>query len=306
MNDKPIEHKFSDTAFSMFMRQLHILALVQHSTSLENMNYRSMADLLSAVPWDDNIDENKIKRCVNNLKEMGFPLHTGRGENRVVLERELSVEEMLEILPYYMNVVSDTVGIRDCFKSYVDSHGSRSLWIIARIYFAALASKKIKLTYRSLNKTVPEIYLLNPWMWIYRDNAVYLVARNPLRGQVPSLFRLNRISDVEVTNESFDDSIPSSSDLFRNSMGAFIGKQSYSIKLRFHEDEVERIEEAFGHLVPEFSGREDDGYMYAVFTAGDLVNVCTAVFRFCGRVRIVEPFEAINMMKKMIQDSNVY
>ena len=90
MNEIKLEQKVSNTEFSIFMRQLHVLALMQHSTASENMNYRTMADLLSLVPWDEDINEKKIARCVDKLKEMGFPVHTAQGETRVVLERELT------------------------------------------------------------------------------------------------------------------------------------------------------------------------------------------------------------------------
>ena len=300
MNELNIEQKVSATAFSMFMRQLHILALVQHSTCRDNMNYRSMADLLSLVPWDDDIDSKKISRCVDRLKDMGFPLHTGRGENRVMLDRELSNDEMLEILPYYLNLVSETVGIRDCFKSYVESHGSRSLWIIARIYFASLDRKRIKLSYRSVNSAGVELYDLNPYMWVYRDNAVYLVARNINRGENISLFRLNRIKDVEVTDDRFNDTVPPADELLKRSMGAFIGSMHYNIKLRSAPEYRDRLEEDFGHLDPAFS-EPGDGYLYTGFIVSDLVNLCTAVFSYCGSVRIIEPAAAVDQMKMMIQ-----
>ncbi len=298
MNNQKLEQKISNTDFSLFMRQLHILALVQHSLSAEQMNYRTMADLLSCVPWDEAVNEKMIARCVGKLKEMGFPVHTSKGETRVVLERELVDDEMLEVLPYYLNVISDTIGIRDCFKSYVQSHGSRSLWIIARIYFASLQKKKIKLTYRPLKSSEPENYILNPYRWIYRDNAVYLIAKNPKRGV--ALFKLNRIRDVIITDNRFHDKIPPVDELMQNSMGAFISDKKYNVKIRFLSELQENIEEVFGHLELMFYQKEKDGYVNASFTACDLVNVYQAVFGYGGGVRIIEPKEAVDGMLRFL------
>ncbi len=306
MNQGKIEKKVSGTEFSIFMRQLHILALVQHSTASEYMNYRSMADLLDLVPWDENIDSKKIGRCVEKLKEMGFPVHTGKGEQRVMLDRELGADEMLEILPYYLNVVTDTVGIRDCFKSYVENHGSRSLWIMARIYFASLEKKRIKLSYRSVNNNVPDTYILNPYRWIYRDNAVYLIAKNISRGDNVSLFRLNRIRDVDITDDRFEDDIPSAYELLKHSMGSFINNRYYNVKLMFRFEDKERIEEDFGHLELMFADSHSDGYGEVTFTVCDLINVCKAVFSYCGRVEIIDPPEAVSEMKRMIEGNNIY
>ena len=299
MKDLKLEHKVSNTGFSIFMRQLHILALMQHSTAAENMNYRTMADLLALVPWDEDVNEKKIARCVDKLKEMGFPVHTAQGESRVVLEKELTQKEMLEVLPYYLNLISDTMGIRDCFKSYVQNHGSRSLWIIGRIYFASLQKKKIELTYRSLKKSEPEKYILNPYRWVYRDNAVYLIARNIKRDV--SLFRLNRIRDVAIKDEIFDDIIPTADELLRYSMGAYISEECYDVVVRFMPDLKERIEEDFGHLDPIFVEGSDTEYLEAEFTVCDLESVCKAVFGYYGDVKIVAPAEAVDQMKRMLE-----
>jgi predicted DNA-binding transcriptional regulator YafY len=298
VKDIRLEQKVSNTEFGIFMRQLHVLALLQHSTSSENMNYRTMSDLLDLVPWERDVDNRKIARSVEKLKDMGFPVHTAKGETRVVLERELTENEMLEVLPYYLNLVSDTMGIRDCFKSYVQNHGSRSLWIIGSIYFASLQKKKIELTYRSLKKNEPEKYIINPYRWVYRDNAVYLIARNIKRDI--SLFRLNRIRDAVIRDEVFDDIIPTADDILRYSMGAYISDTFYDVVIRFNPEMKERVEEVFGHLDPIFVESSGSEHLEAAFTVCDLGTVCQAVFGYCGKIKIVSPAEAVDEMKRML------
>ncbi|HOP28244.1 MAG TPA: WYL domain-containing protein [Spirochaetota bacterium] len=303
MTDIRIADKVSKTQFSLFMRQLHILALVQHSSLSENMNCGTMSSLLSTEPGKDDVTEKMIRDSVARLIEMGFPVQMEKGAPRVGLERELTDTEMLEILPYYLNIVSDTMGIRDCFKSYVGNHGSRSLWIIARIYFAACEKKQIKLIYRSKNKSGAEEYTLNPYRWIYRDNAVYLIARNVARDvENISLFRLNRIRDLRVTESIFDDDIPPADELMQYSIGAFMSSRLYDIRIRFRPEEKESIEEDFGHLDVRYSD-DKDGYVIGIFRVCDLINLCKAVFSYSGRVKIIEPPEAVEQMRELLENN---
>ncbi len=280
------------------MRQLHLLALVQHNASAENMNYRAMADLLSLISGDEEINDKNMATFAEMLREMGFPVNFTGDEPRPVLEKELSVDQILEILPYYLNLISDTMGIRDCFKSYVQNHGSRSLWIIGRIYFASLQKKRIEMTYRSLEGGEKEKLILNPYRWIYRDNAVYLIARN-IKADI-SLYKLNRIGDVLIRDEIFNDIIPEAGELLRYSMGASVGDNYYNVILRFMPEMKERIEDDFGHLDPLFIETPGSGYLEAGFTVCDLGRVCQAVFGYCGRVKIVAPKEAVDEMKRML------
>ncbi len=303
MKDVKITDKVSKTQFSLFMRQLHILALVQHSSLSENMNCSTMSGFLSSEPGKNDVTEKMIRDSVTKLIEMGFPVQMEKGAPRVALERELTTPEMLEILPYYLNIVSDTMGLRDCFKSYVENHGSRSLWIIARIYFAACEKKQVKLLYRSKNKIGPEEYTLNPYRWIYRDNAVYLIARNVGRDiENISLFRLNRIRDLRVTDSIFNDDIPPADELMQYSIGAFVSSRLYDIRLRFRPEEKESIEEDFGHLDVRYSD-DKDGCIIGSFSACDLINLCKAVFSYSGRVKILEPREAVQQMKEMLTEN---
>lgn len=314
MNDIRIADKVSRTQFSLFMRQLHILALVQHGGSSEKLNCTTMADLLSYEPGKENLSPKMIRDSVPRLAEMGFPVQTEQGSPRIWLERELAPHEMLEVLPYYLNIVTDTVGIRDCFKSYVDTHKSRSLWIIARIYFASLEKKQIELMYRSKYKTEAKKYTLKPYRWIYRDNAVYLVARNISSNELGikktdneiSLFRLNRISDLKVTEKTFEDEIPSTEELLRHSIGAFIGSEYHDVRLNFRPEEKENIEEDFGQLELEFSDTGSDGLMHVFFTVCDLVNLCKTVFGYCGRVKITGDAAAVSQMKEMLGGNSIY
>jgi hypothetical protein len=287
-----------ETKFSIFRRSLHVLAMIQHSDG-DSWNASTLANLLCVIPGEEDVSEKKIAICFDKLREMGFAVSTGKGERRVCLERPLSDSEMIDVLLYYMNSAVEEMGIRDCFKSYVAANGQKSLWIIARIYFASLEKKKIELRYRSESSGHTKDYRLHPYCWVFRDGAVYLFAYNEER-KLKSLFRLNRISNLEVLADEFDDDAASASDTLRKSLGAFIGDTVHRITLSYPSKLHNRIIEEFGRLELSFAEPVNDAETVS-FEACDLISVCRTVFPFAGEVVITEPAEARKEMKRLIE-----
>ncbi len=286
----------SKTNFSVFRRSLHILALIQHSTE-ENWNATTLADLLSQVPGEEVLDSKAISTCRKKLAEMGFHLSIGKGEKRLCLDRPLEDSDVLEIMNYYMNNVVQMMGVRDCFSSYVASAGTKSLWIIGRIYFAAIEQRTIIVDYRSEKSGLLKQYTLNPYYWVYRDNAVYLVSEEHERGIL--LLRLNRIEDFELTDHHFNANPPEPSELFANSLGAFLGEDIYNIVIEFPENLSNRVTEDFGRLELLDVPGAPEGFCRAGFSACDLLSVCTRVFAFGGGVKLIAPDEAKDEMRRL-------
>jgi hypothetical protein len=285
------------TRFNVLKRSLHILALIQHSSG-ENWNARTLSDVLSRVPGEKTLDTREIDTCLKKLKELGFPVRTSKGGRNICLDSPLSDNEIIESLSFYMNAVIDAIGIRDCFSSYVRESGTRSLWLIGRVYFASLAKERIILSYHSTKNTEYKDYHINPYRWIYRDNAVYLVGKDITKGI--RLFKLNRIRDMSLTDEHFDDDIPSTDDLLKTSLGAFIGSECFRVVIEYPEEYAGRVYEEFGRLELTSEPSVRDGYLRTGFTACDLLTVCTKVFGYGGEVTIIEPKEAREEMKSLL------
>ena len=114
----------TDTKFIILLLSLHVLALIQHF-DVEPRNAKTLADLLSNVPGEEIVSEKQVMKCFETLKEMGFPVCTEQGSRRVCLDKELSADEMIEVLLYYMNAAVEEMGIRDCFRSYVKKNSSK-------------------------------------------------------------------------------------------------------------------------------------------------------------------------------------
>ncbi|HON17203.1 MAG TPA: WYL domain-containing protein [Spirochaetota bacterium] len=285
--------------FNVFMRQLHIIALIQHTTSFENINCSKIADFFESENFSDFLTERQVYHAVEKLKRIGFPVNTNKGSNRIYLTRQLSYEEMLNMLPFYLQLVTDAAGLKDYFKRYINTHGNKSLWLLGRIYFASCEKRRIKIWYRSREKEEATSYTINPYRWLYRDNAIYLMAKNLIRDNI-SLFKLDRIKDLELTEDFFEEEIPSTDELLSKSVGAFIGHSFHKVELSFAETYEELIFEHFGHMNPDFESLQN-GFMKASFEASDIINVCKIVFGFEGKVKITGDAVVVEEMKNLLR-----
>jgi hypothetical protein len=286
-----------NTLFSVMRRSLHILSLLQHSSG-EKWNTKTLADVLSLVPGEEDVNEKNISVCIERLKASGFPIVTEKGARHMYLSRDLHKDEILEILEYYIGASVEELSITDTFGNYIEENNSMSLWMIARVYFAALEKRKILISYRSESKNEFTDYIVHPYRWLYRDNALYLAAYRPDKGVV--LFRLTRFGGLSVLDEHFTDEMNSAAELLSKSLGAFIGSNVYRVTLEFDHELKSRIIEEFGRLDLSFDA-ESDSVSRVSFDACDLLSVCRVVFPFAGRVHILEPTEARDEMTRLLE-----
>lgn len=288
------------TQFDVIRRALHILSLIQHSSG-ERWNMTTLADALSRVSGESEPLSNKqINSCITWLKEAGFPVVVQKGSTHIYLEKEIDPNLLLDILTLYFPLAIDPVGIHDCFRSYVDENPSRSLWLIARIYFASLEKRKIKITYTP-DAGDEKGYILSPLHWIYRDSSVYLAARNG--GGNVRLYKLNRIKSLSVSDEHFEETTLTVRELLAFSLGAFIGGPNYTILIEYSKETEQRISEDFGRLDLTWSASPREGFGRVSFVACDLLSVCRIVFGYAGKAVIVSPKEAKAEMKRLIDEN---
>jgi len=301
MPDKTMKTEPADRLIITLKRSLHILALIQHSAD-ENWNARTLADALSTIPGENALEPKSVMLCVKHLQSMGFPVITEKGARRITLSRELSEQEMLGILTFYRIIaIEEDAGINDCFKTYVSQAKNRSLWIIGRVYFAALENRKTTLSYYSEHSGTVSEYMVKPQKWIYRDNAVYLAADTERHGL--SLFRLTRIRDISVLDEHFYSTTDKPCDILKDSLGAFIGSRVHRISLEYPPSLHNRVIEEFGRVDLVFDSGNPLIFRVS-FNASDLLTVCKTVFPFGGDVVIVAPEEARIEMRRLL-DGNI-
>jgi len=276
-------------------RALHILGLIQNGSDPCDWNRQSLADIFTSETGNmEDVTAKKVDSSLNLLDELGIPVNMEKGARRITLVQPLTEEQSMLAIRYYMHMVVEELGITDYLKKYVDRTGNRAVWIIARIYFAVVRKQKVNLTYDGEDNC----YTIHPYGWVYRGDAIYLVAKRDKDGNI-GLFRLERIRDLEVSDNTFPEDLPDISELFRHSLGAFIGTKVYNVVIRYDNEIGDRVREGFGHIELETVQKDGDS-SESTMRISDLTSLCRIVFSYGGGVRIVSPPEAVDEMKKLL------
>lgn len=277
-------------------RALHILGLIQNGSDPCDWNRQSLSELFSHETGNmEDVTAKKVDTSLSLLEGLGLPVDMEKGARRIMLEQPLTEEQAVLAIRYYMHMVVEELGITDYLKKYVARAGNRSLWIIARIHFAVVLKNRVSLLYDSDDSR----YMIHPYGWIYRGDAIYLVALREKDGQT-GLFRLDRIRDLDVGGDHFTEDVPATAGLFRHSLGAFIGTKTYDVVIRYDSSLMDRVREGFGHM--EMNTVQRKGTMVeSTMHISDLASLCRIVFAYGGGVCIVAPPEAVQEMKRLLE-----
>ena len=216
---------------------------------------------------------------------------------------KISEKEMLKIAGIYSSfVVVDST--RDMILSkYLSKHPDDGLWIMARIYFASIESRKISFSYKPINVRKSYTFIVHPYHIIFRNNNLYLYALKESNG-TESIFILNKISDLKVLDDRFNEEVPDRDSAFKDSLGSFIGKK-YKITIKYKKEIFDHIDQIISILDPNITElKENDTYDYsATFNASDDRYLCKQLFIFGNKVELVEPKELRGLMIEMIEES---
>ena len=172
---------------------------------------------------------------------------------------------------------------------------------MGRIYFAIKEKRQIKIDYtNNAGKSYKE-QMCHPYHMVFRNNNFYLLAKTAYDDN-PWLFIINKISNVKVENEYFDEEIPLVDEIFKNTLGSFIG-ESCSVKIKFKKDMMGIIEQMLGFLDPMIEEMDGGEECEARFDVSDCKYLCKQLFLYGKRVEIVEPPELRLMMIDMLKES---
>jgi hypothetical protein len=287
---------------NIIRRYLHILALLQNNKDPMDWNGSTLANILTLDEADRPLTDKTIRDYIkdNLMGELELPIDMEKGGRRIELAQPLAdsiLERVINI--YSLFVVTDSS--RDVIlHNFIQRHPYDCLWLLGRIYFAALDRKRIEFDY--ITNSGQRIHnLLNPYHLVFRNNNLYLVGRLPDRDRA-WIFIANRMENLKVTDQRFDDTVPPVDEIFQDTLGSFIGEK-YHMKIRFDRDLLPVMEQILGILEPEIT--EDDGgeHYQASFTVSDDRYLCKQLFLYGGRVEILEPKEMRDLMIKMLRES---
>lgn len=305
LNDMPGEFPKPETQINVLKRYLHVLALLENEHDPEKWNASSLADLLSLDEIGEPLSDRAIRSYIEkNLEsELGLRIDKKRGGRKTRLTDSIPKKNLLKIAGIYANFVT-VDSTRDMILSkYLARHPNDGLWMLARIYFAGVETRKISFNYKPINSRKSYTFIVHPYHIIFRNNNLYLYAKKESNGD-DSIFILNKISDLKVLDNKFYEPIPDRDTAFKDSLGSFIGKK-YRIVIKYKKEIYDHIDQIISILDPKITELKDDGTydFMAKFSASDDRYLCKQLFIFGNRVELVEPRELRDLMIHMLEES---
>lgn len=289
------------TPMGILRRYLHIVALLQGNRDPVEWNGTSLASMLSVEEDEAPTDKTIREYIKKHLKEeLGLQVDVRKGGRKIELAEPITEEMMLRIASIYSSFVVHDSNRELILKNLIQRHPVDCLWMLARIHFAKLEKRQVKFEYTTNAGARLSGVILNPHFMVFRTNNLYLHGRRPGYHERRQ-FIVNRIENLVVTDQFFDEEIQDPAEVYRESLGSFIGDR-YHVKIRFSEAVLQSIEQVISILEPEMK-KLDDGWHEASFTVADDVYLCKQLFFYGKEVEILEPQELRDAMKEMLEES---
>ncbi|MGV7929262.1 MAG: helix-turn-helix transcriptional regulator [Spirochaetota bacterium] len=291
-----------ETRLGVIKRCLHVLALLQNPTDPARWNAGSLADLLSMDEPRDPITDKAVRDYIHKylVNEFGIDVTTVKGGRHTGLGIPLDEALQGRMAAVYSGFVTKDTGRDIILRKLISRHPHDGLWMLARVYFAALLKKIIEFDYTPATAGEPRHYRVHPYHLVFRNNNLYLVCRS-LSHNVTALFIFNRLDNLAVLDDGFPEDAPPVEEIFRDSLGSFIGP-AHAVVLRFHEKLLRTMEDNLSILEPDI--RADGAHHYrASFTVADDRFLCKQLFLYGGDVEILEPPGLRKTMIAMLEES---
>ncbi|MCX8125354.1 MAG: WYL domain-containing protein [Spirochaetes bacterium] len=286
-------------------RYLHILALLQSpAASNETWNAVKLARLLSLEENEKDISDSHVRKYIKDHieEELGISVDRTQGGLITALAEDLDPDTQLEIARVYASfVVKDST--RDMIlQKFIASQPNSALWMLARIYFAAIEKKMIECTYITAEGTVRSNWKLCPCYYLFRNNNLYLLVYDvDMKKYLPLV--AERIHNVVVLDAySIDWEIPSIDDVFATSLSAYIStKDTVTVTIRYSEKVKNVVENIIATLFPDIQ-HESDWYT-ATFAISDYLYLCKQLVLYGKEVEILSPQKVRQEMIQMLTES---
>ncbi len=300
MDPTPIPNP--ETRLGVIKRCLHVLALLQNPNDPVQWNAGNLADLLSMDEPRDPITDKAVRDYIQKylVNEFGIEVTTVKGGRHTGLGIPLDEAFQARMAAVYSSFVTKDTGRDIILRKLIARHPGDGLWMLARVYFAALLKKKIEFDYTPATATGPRHYRVHPYHLVFRNNNLYLACRS-LSHNLTALFIFNRLEKLSVLDDEFTEDAPAVEEIFRDSLGSFIGP-AYAVVLRFHEKLLSTMEENLSILEPDIRADGRDRYR-AAFTVSDDRFLCKQLFYYGRNVEILEPPQLRKTMIGMLKES---
>ena len=309
LEDRPFPNP--DGKINVLKRYLHILALLQYipdGEKPETWNARSLADILSLEedgqkPPDDSLVRSYIKHQIED--DLGISVDRMQGGSFTTLAEDLDVETQLKIARVYADfVIKDTT--KDMIlKKFIEAMPKMALWTIARIYFAIIEQRRIRISYTTNAGHPMKDKELCPCYMIFRGNNLYLVVWDPSRKKHLPLLA-DRIYDLHVMDysKSKEWKIIPAEVLFKESLSVYITEEpSTPVTIKYRKNVKSTIEGIISLLDHEIITDEKGDYFEATFNITDYLYLCKQLVIYGSDVEIISPPKVRNAMVSMLKTS---
>jgi len=290
------------TELGVIKRYLHVLALLQNSNDNRTWNAKTLADLLSQDEPDGGLNDKNIRDYISKYLENELSIDVDRTKGGRVTNLAEDLDEALheKVALLYSNFVTRDSSREIILRSFLKKHPRDGLWMLARIYFAALEKKRITFDYTTNTGYEIKEAKYHPYHIVFRNNNLYLLGK--VKGKTDTwLLILNRIRNLQVTDETFDEDIPDIDIVFNDCLGSFIGKK-YDVTLRFKKNIINQLEQFLSILEPQFTDIDEETGEVS-FAVSDDFYLCKQLFMYGNAVEIISPPELRSRMITMLQES---
>ena len=271
------------------------------------------------------VSRRTINRDIEDLCKAGIPIQTIQGPGGGIRVMDgyrfdrtiLSTKDMQMILAGLRSL--DSVSEKSYFAQLMEKIQTGSSELISTrdsilIDLSSWYGESLKPKIEIIQNAIAETHLIRfryvspngesertaePYYLIFRWSSWYLYAwccsRNDFR-----LFKLNRMTEIQKTDEIFSHRKPAVPDLSDEKI--FPG--GIRVKALFDADQKWRLSEEFG---PESFTETTDGRLLFQADYTDIDNLVTWLMTFGNHCEVLEPFEARKRIRKIVKDmSEIY
>jgi predicted DNA-binding transcriptional regulator YafY len=273
---------------------------------------KSVSDMAQAL----HCHRRTVYRDLEALQAAGFPVYTDRvgGQNNIPIPFSLPELMALYFSRGMMKVLKDTV-FYDSLESLFDKikttlpgeyiqylgqienslevsakpykHYGRILETIERVSQAAINKKQIEITYYTMSRKSQTRRKIAPYKIWFFDGTFYLIANCGLREDI-RIFALDRIKELEITDESFETPEDFNIDEFmRSSFGVFHG-EPVRVRIWFAADIAEYIGEKIWHNSQRLEPQKDGSIIFEAEVAGT-EEIKYWVLKWGAKARVLAP-----------------
>jgi len=292
---------YPETRLNVIKRVLHVIALLQNDD--EQWNASSLADILTLDEEGGTLSDKNIRDSITYIREkLEIEISTQKGSKRTMLEEELSEDLALQLALLYASfIISDSTG-QATLKNFLSRHNRDGLWMLARLYFACLEQRKIRLDYTSNRGHENKGWEVYACHMVFRTVNLYLVIQ--VQGESrPRLLIANRIENLKILDEIYEGEVPDVDELFSHSLSGYIvdPDQVKEVTISYDEAIHPRIEQFLASLEPEYT-RKEDRYTASFMSADDLY-LCKQFLMYGKSIEIISPPSLRDRMKELLKES---